>query len=78
MFGLEDKKKKSEEFVFDLEKDLKNSKSHQEIKARIEARIQRVKDFLRVGENQEDFDKFGILLHGYTSLLKVISRFVPK
>lgn len=80
MFGLENqkKKKKAEEFVFDLEKDLMATKSNKEIKQKIESRIQSIKETLRVGENKEEFDQFGVLLHGYTSLLKVISRFTPK
>lgn len=76
MFGLEDqKKKKAEEFIFDLEKDLKASKKNLELKKKIEAKIQGLKEVLRGGENKEEFDKFGVLLHGYTSLLKVMSRF---
>jgi hypothetical protein len=80
MFGLEDqkKKKKNEDFVFDLEKDLKNAKKHQELKKRVDAQIQRVKEILRGGENKEEFDQFGVLLHGYTSLLKVMARFNAK
>lgn len=80
MFGLENqkKKKKVEEFVFDLEKDLLKTKSHKEIRQKIESRIQSIKAVLREGENKEEFDHFGVLLHGYTSLLKVISRFTPK
>lgn len=80
MFGLEDqkKKKKSAEFVFDLETELKNAKKHQEIKKAVEARIQKVKEVLRGGENKEEFDQFGLLLHGYTSLLKVMARFIAK
>ncbi|WP_075883349.1 DUF5398 domain-containing protein [Candidatus Protochlamydia sp. W-9] len=80
MFGLEDQKKKktSEEFVFELEKDLKNPKKNKEIRQQVEEKIQKIKEALRSGENQEEFDRFGLLLHGYTSLLKVISRFNPK
>jgi hypothetical protein len=79
MFGLEDKKKKqSDEFVFDLEKELKDAKKHKELKQKMEARIQRIKEALRSGEDQEEFDRFGLLLHGYTSLLKIMSRFAPK
>jgi len=80
MFGLENqkRKKKTEEFVFDLEKELSKSKTYREIKQKIEARIQSIKEILRVGENKEEFDQFGVLLHGYTSLLKVLSRFTPK
>lgn len=77
MFGLENQKKKKqpEEFVFELEKELKNAQKHKEIKAKVEARVQTIKDHLRSGENQEDFDRFGMLLHGYNALLKVMSRF---
>lgn len=79
MFGLEkQKKKKAEEFVFDLEKELKAFKSYQDLKKKIEERIQNVREILRKGENKEEFDKFGVLLHGYTSLLKVMSRLPPK
>lgn len=80
MFGLEDQKKKktNEEFVFELEKELKNNKLHTEIKKKVEARIQQVKEILRSGEEKEDFEKFGAVLHGYTSLLKVMARFSAK
>ena len=80
MFGLEDnkKKKKPEEFVFELEKELQNSKKHKEIKAGVENKIQKIKETLRAGDSKEEFDHFGLLLHGYTSLLKVMSRFSPK
>lgn len=80
MFGLENQKKKKrfEEFIFDLEKMLQNGKLHREIRQKIESRIQSIKEVLRSGENREEFDQFGVLLHGYTSLLKVISRFTPK
>ncbi len=81
MFGLEDqkgKKKKAEEFVFELEKELKTPKKHQEIKSLVETRVQKIKEHLRAGEVHDDFDRLGLLLHGYNALLKVISRFNPK
>lgn len=79
MFGLENKKNKhSEEFVFDLEKELKNPKKRQDLKQKVESRIQKIKEILRSGENKEEFDQFGVILHGYTSLLKVMSRLTPK
>lgn len=76
MFGLEDQKKKkgAEEFIFDLEKELKNPQKQRETKDRIEQRVQRIKEVLRSGEDQQEFDLFGVLLHGYNALLKVISR----
>lgn len=79
MFGLEDqKKKKAADFVFDLENDFKNSKKRADIKKRVEDRVQKIKEVLRGGENKEEFDQFGLLLHGYTSLLKVMARCMPK
>lgn len=79
MFGLEkQKKKKTEEFVFELEKELKNHKLHEDYRKKVEERIQDIRNVLRNGENKDEFDKFGVLLHGYTSLLKVMSRLSAK
>ncbi|BBI17852.1 DUF5398 family protein [Neochlamydia sp. S13] len=79
MFGLEkQKKKKGEEFTFELEKELKTFNSHQDYKKKVEERIQDIRSLLRKGENKDEFDKLGVLLHGYTSLLKVMSRLSPK
>lgn len=80
MFGLEGhkKKKQSEEFIFDLERDLKTAKEKAVIKKKVEERIQQVKNTLRSGEDKQEFDQFGVLLHGYASLLRVISRVGPK
>jgi hypothetical protein len=81
MFGLEGQKKKkpSDEFVFELEKELKDPAKHKQIKQKVEERLQKIKDILRTGgEDQEEFDRFGSLLHGYNSLLKVMSRFTSK
>lgn len=79
MFGLEDqKKKKIEPFVFDLEKELKDPKRYREIKQKVEERIQAIKTALKSGESKEEFDKLGMLLHGYTSLLKVMARCIAK
>lgn len=78
MFGLESQKKKKpiDDFVFELEKELKNPVKHKEILQRVETRLQKIKEVLRSGDNnQEEFDRFGLLLHGYNSLLKVMSRF---
>ncbi|NGX41895.1 MAG: hypothetical protein K940chlam7_00169 [Chlamydiae bacterium] len=78
MFGLEGKKKKGEEFVFELEKELKDPKKHKELKDKVEKRIQDIKKILRDGGNKKEFERFGLILHGYTSLLKVMSRVSPK
>lgn len=76
MFGLENqKKKKYSEFVFDLEKELRDPNKHREIQQHVEQKIQRIKEILRAGQDKEEFDVFGTLLHGYTSLLKIMARF---
>ncbi len=80
MFGLEDqsKKKKAEAFTFDLEKELGEAKSRNQIRLKTEKAIQNIKELLRNGEDKDEFDKLGVLLQGYTSLLKVISRVPAK
>jgi hypothetical protein len=80
MFGLESQKKKKpvEEFVFELEKELKDPQKYRELRQKVDARIQKIKEALRSGEDQEEFDRFGLLLHGYHALLKVMTRIVKQ
>lgn len=80
MFGLEGQKKKKphEEFVFELEKELKDPQKNRELRQRVEKQIQKIKESLRTGDDQEEFDRFGLLLHGYNALLKVMSRLASK
>lgn len=73
MFGLE--KKPSEKFAFDLEKEIKEKPSRgKEILDNVEKRILDIKKNLREGANEKDFDKLGILLHGYAALQKVLRK----
>lgn len=77
MFGLEKQQKgkdKNEEFVFELENELKDRNFYAKTKERMESRIKLVKDALRSGDSKGEFDKYGMLLHGYTSFLKVMAR----
>ncbi len=79
MFGLENqKKKKQDEFFFDLEVELRARPKFNELKRKVEDRIHRVKGILRSGEAKEEFDQFGSLLQGYTSVQKVMSRIPQK
>jgi len=79
MFGLEDQKKKkqSNEFVFELEKELNNPKRQKEIRAQIEKKLMRVKEALKKGTEKLDFDRIGVILQGYASLLKIVDRTKP-
>lgn len=80
MFGLENKKKKpSQEFVFELEKEIKDPQKYKELNQRIEGRIQKIKEILRSGGNdQEEYSQFSVLLHGYHAISKVMSRVLRK
>jgi hypothetical protein len=74
MFGLE-KEKDKKKFVFDLEKEIKDKPGRgKEILEMVESRILEIKKNLREGANEKDFDKLGILLHGYASLQKVLRK----
>jgi hypothetical protein len=73
MYGLE--KKPGEKFVFDLEKEIKEKPSRgKEILEKAEKRIHEIKKLLREGANEKDFDRLGILLHGYSALQKVLKK----
>lgn len=76
MFGLEGQKKKKmvDEFVFELEKDIKDPAKQKEIQKRVESRLQKIKEIMRSGDSQEQIDRVGLLLHGYNAILKVMAR----
>jgi hypothetical protein len=77
MFGLEKGKKGVEKFMFDLERDIHDHPARaKELLHKAEKRVQEIKQTLREGMNEKDFDKFGILLHGYTSLQKTLKKMV--
>ncbi len=76
MFGLKkESKKTNEEFQFDLEKELQDPKKRKDLKTKVEAKIQDIKQILREGENKKDFEKLALILHGYNAMLKVFARF---
>lgn len=79
MYGLEKDNKNKKPFEFDLEIELKGdpAKSKQLIKT-TEERILELKNLLRQGASSADFDKLGVLLHGYSAFLKVINKFTRK
>ncbi len=61
-------------FTFDLEKDLRDDKKQTELIHRIEKHIQEIKTELRKGTKVHDFEKLGLLLHGYSALLKILTQ----
>lgn len=73
MYGLE--KKPGEKFEFDLEKEIKRDPAQgKKILEKAEHRMQEIKKLLREGANEKDFDRLGILLHGYSALQKVLKK----
>ena len=78
MFGLENKKPE-EPFQFDLEEDLKKDpKKAAELLKVVEERTGKLKNLLREGAENEDFDDYGVLLHGYAALEKVLKKISKK
>ena len=77
MFGLEKKGKSL--FEFDLEKDLKASPEKiKDLQKMVEDKIQEIKQNLRRGSASAEFDNYGILLHGYAALQRVLTRIANK
>lgn len=76
MFGLE--KEPPQKFAFDLEKDLKkHPHKKKELLDRITQNIHALKQQLREGTNEKDFEKLGLLLNGYAALQKVLTKINP-
>jgi HPt (histidine-containing phosphotransfer) domain-containing protein len=74
MFGMEKGKEKGKH-MFDLELEIsEHPERSKELLAKAEKRIHEIKTELREGAGEKDFDKLGILLHGYTALQKVIKK----
>jgi hypothetical protein len=74
MFGLE-RNTEEVDFSYDLEKDLANPESTKQIREDVDARIKEIKDVMRKGKKEKDiFNTYGILLHGYVSMKKVMER----
>lgn len=74
MYGLEEKDKR-EKFAFELEKRIKNEPEHlKELLSKAEKRIAEIKKLLREGADEKDFDRLGLLLHGYAALQKVLKK----
>ena len=73
MFGLE-RNTEEVDFSYDLENDLANPEKCNKIRDDIEARIGEIKTIMRKGEEGELFNRYGVLLHGYVSMKKVMER----
>lgn len=77
MYGLE--KKGRALLEFDLEKELKADPTKcKHLLKDVEGKIMEIKNSLRQGAGSKDFDNYGILLHGYAALQRVLTRIANK
>lgn len=77
MYGLE--KQPQAPFEFELEQDLrKDPNKAKELLKKVETKVQEIKGKLRQGSESKDFDSYGVLLHGYTALQKVLTKLANK
>lgn len=75
MFGLEKKKKKVKPFEFDLEKELKTSESKRlKLLEEISRRKGLLKQMIREGAKEGEFEQCGILLQGFEALEKTLAQ----
>ena len=86
MFGFENQNKKPEKFEFDLETELKEGKQKtSDILTRCEDMSEHIKQELKKNHKNSGFkkekkeiDNYGVLLHGYSALNRVIKRIDKK
>ncbi|MCB1213430.1 MAG: DUF5398 family protein [Chlamydiia bacterium] len=59
---------------FELEMEVTDPQKQRALREKIVGKMQKIKHLLRAGCSQEEFDRYGVLLYGYSSVLKVIER----
>jgi len=76
MYGLKkDEPNKRAKFAFALEQEIKEQPTRgKELLEKADKQIQAIKDNLRKGASENDYEKLDILLHGYTALQKVVKK----
>jgi hypothetical protein len=75
MYGLNEKPKKPAKFEFALEQEIKANPTHgKEVLEKVDKQLQAIKEQLRKGSNEKEYENLDILFHGYTALQKVIKK----
>ena len=75
MYGLNDKPQKPGKFAFALEQEIKANPVHgKEVLEKAEKQVLAIKEQLRKGSSEQEYENLDILLHGYTALQKVIKK----
>jgi hypothetical protein len=66
-------------FEFDLEKEIRADLAKgRTLLATVERDIQKLKEVMRKGTPSEEFEEFGVLLHGFTAAQRVLTRIINK
>ncbi|HSX03505.1 MAG TPA: DUF5398 family protein [Rhabdochlamydiaceae bacterium] len=77
MYGFE--KKGRGPVQFDLEVDLRSDpEKAKKLLKEVEGKIFELKNLLRQGAETDDFDDYGVLLHAYAALQRVLNRILAK
>ncbi len=75
MFGLEKEETKVQKFQFDLEIEIIESPAKaKELIDHSKEMTDKLKKAVREGGNEKDFDNYGILLHGYSALSRILKK----
>lgn len=75
MFGMENKAKpKTKSHQYLLEQDLEQPSKRKEILSLVDERLVQLKNNIRSGSDKESFDNLNIILQGYVSLKRVLSK----
>lgn len=78
MFGLEKaankKQADKDKDLYDFEVRVRNLAERRKLTTHIKNQSQRLKEALRKGENQEEYDQLGLLLLAYLALDKLVEK----
>jgi len=75
MFGLEKEETTVQKFQFDLEIEIKEIPAKaKELIDHSKKMTDKLKKAVRDGSNEKDFDNYGILLHGYSALGRILKK----
>jgi hypothetical protein len=75
MFGMENAAKpKTKNHQYLLEQDLEQPSKRKEILTLVDERLVQLKNSIRSGSDKQSFDNLNIILQGYVSLKRVLSK----
>jgi SPX domain protein involved in polyphosphate accumulation len=73
------KEKEKQKFLFVMEQDIKEKPTYaKELSDKANQAILDIKQALRTGAKEEEFDRLGILLHAFTAFQKIVKKVEKK